>query len=238
MKRKLTKATLSELELHAEIMNLFEQKGIVGGGDGSTYSMEEYLSMVANGSWAGGYVEGLGTVGTSENVYWNSNGSTYVGSSTSGSDSYASSYDYYAYGSNNGYGSGYDYGSGCSNSVSSSTTVSNPPTCVTKTMTFESYLNPKNTLIDEISKIILSKIPFVSDCADQVMSRITSADNAIQVELVKNEVQVNDKITWTFSLPIVRNGDDTIGTIYVRYKKNGKWQTIKQMVKLTKLNYK
>ena len=56
MKRKLTRATLFEMELHAEIMKLFEQKGIVGGGPGSTYSMEEYLRLVASGSWTGGYV--------------------------------------------------------------------------------------------------------------------------------------------------------------------------------------
>ena len=35
MKRKLTRASLSELDLHAEIVKLFEQKRIVGGGTGT-----------------------------------------------------------------------------------------------------------------------------------------------------------------------------------------------------------
>lgn len=114
MKRKLTKATLSELELHCEIMKLFEQKGVVGGGSGSTYSMEEYLRMTAEGNWTGGYVEGVGYVGANDNMNWDSDGNANMGSYTSGYGS-----DYY-YGSGD-YGNSYsDYGSGYFGSSDSS----------------------------------------------------------------------------------------------------------------------
>ena len=107
MKRKLTKATLSQLELHAEIVKMFEQKMIIGGGSGTTYSMEDYMGMIASGSWAGGYVEGLGYVGANDCVNWDSNGHAYVGSTMDSSGNYGSNY-----GNGSGYGSDYGYGSG------------------------------------------------------------------------------------------------------------------------------
>lgn len=57
MKRKLTKATLSELELHCEIMKLFEQKGVVGGGDGSINNPYTYEQFCAASCFPGGWVK-------------------------------------------------------------------------------------------------------------------------------------------------------------------------------------
>ena len=72
MKRKLTKASLSELELHAEIVKLFEQKRIVGGGTGTyqdplTYSQwlqycgineVYYYDQIGHLCWSGKTVSG------------------------------------------------------------------------------------------------------------------------------------------------------------------------------------
>ena len=123
MKRKLTRATLSELELHAEIMKLFEQKRIVGGGNGTyqdpfTYSewlqyagtdAVYYYDQVGHICWSGQHDNGDSGAGYGSD-YGSGSGSSY------GSDyGYGSGSDY-GYSSDYGYGSDYgsDYGYGTS----------------------------------------------------------------------------------------------------------------------------
>ena len=115
MKRKLTKPTLSELELHAEIMNLFEQKMIVGGGSGTYQDPMTYSQWLQYGSMAAVYY-----CDQSGRVCWS--GETGSGGSDAGSGS-GSSYGYgYSSSYNSDYGSyssGYGYGSGSYSSSSS-----------------------------------------------------------------------------------------------------------------------
>ena len=57
MKRKLTKATLSQWELHAEIVKMFEQKMIIGGGDGSINNPYTYEQFIGTSNFPGGWVD-------------------------------------------------------------------------------------------------------------------------------------------------------------------------------------
>lgn len=62
-KRKLTKKNLAELAKKMPVLSEDLQRSFVGGGDGSQsnpFTIQEYDSMVASGTWQGGYVEGWG----------------------------------------------------------------------------------------------------------------------------------------------------------------------------------
>jgi len=105
MKRKLTRATLSELELHAEIVKLFEQKRIVGGGNGTyqdPFTYSEWLQYSARDEVY--YYDQTG------HLCWS--GVIYSG---------------YIPGKDYGYSSGYDSGCwGCSYSC----VITHEPTCL------------------------------------------------------------------------------------------------------------
>lgn len=73
----MRKYSLKELEHLLPVLDENEQKAIMGGGSGSYYdpfTPMEYLNLVAENHWSGGYVDGLGLVDRYTNVSYNSSG--------------------------------------------------------------------------------------------------------------------------------------------------------------------
>ena len=73
--RKLTRMSLEELAMTLPVVENEIQASYVGGGNGTyedPYTQKEYYSMLAIGSWQGGYVENMGHINglnQSENPY-------------------------------------------------------------------------------------------------------------------------------------------------------------------------
>ena len=76
----MRKYSLKELEHLLPVLDENEQKAIMGGGNGTynnPFTQMEYLNLVAENHWSGGYVDGLGLVDRYTNVSYNSSGSSY-----------------------------------------------------------------------------------------------------------------------------------------------------------------
>lgn len=75
----MKKFNLNELKFLLPAVDMQEQRSFVGGGSGTSsdpYSRMEYLNMVSNGTWVGGYVEGFQFyVGKNETISWYGSGS-------------------------------------------------------------------------------------------------------------------------------------------------------------------
>ncbi len=65
--KKLTKQSLDELAKVMPVLSEEVQISLIGGGDGSMsnpYTVQEFDQMSDSGTWTGGYVSGLGYIGT------------------------------------------------------------------------------------------------------------------------------------------------------------------------------
>lgn len=83
--RKLTRKSLEELAKTLPKIEKSFQMSYIGGGDGtstSPYTAAEFDNMLSEGSWNGGYVDGMGYVGN-DTVCTNDNPSNAGGDGTS-----------------------------------------------------------------------------------------------------------------------------------------------------------
>jgi len=79
--KKLKKLSLKQMEGEMAMIGSDEQRFFVGG-SGVVYSFSDYEQMVANGTWTGGEVEGMGYIGytASDVKVYSGSGAYYTGS--------------------------------------------------------------------------------------------------------------------------------------------------------------
>lgn len=185
--RKLTRKSLEELAKTLPVIEDRFQKSYVGGGDGtstSPYTAAEFDNMLSEGSWNGGYVDGMGYVGN-DTVCTNDNPSNAGGDGTSANPYTKAEFDSML--SNDNWNGGYVEGMGY---VANDTYIYGNSTYPGQTSqhyyTFPDYVTSISMSgANQVAGAIIAQFPILGTATSYYIQEVGDMTRDIQKELLE-----------------------------------------------------